>query len=103
MLLLSPMIPISLYVTMEIVKNFMKKFMDMDYQMYAATTDTPAAARTATLHEELGQVSHTIKEQWLVSDGHGASLRHHIKASECRWSTSSPTRPARSPATRWSS
>ena len=43
------MIPISLYVTMEIVKTFMKKFMDMDYLMYAPKTDTPATARTVIL------------------------------------------------------
>ena len=44
MLLTSPMIPISLYVTMEIVKNVTKKFIDSDYAMYTAQTDTPAEA-----------------------------------------------------------
>ena len=63
LLLLSAMIPISLYVTLEVVKTVMKRFMDNDYAMYYAKTNTPAEARTASLHEELGQVEYVFSDK----------------------------------------
>jgi magnesium-transporting ATPase (P-type) len=55
-LLLCYMVPISLIMSIQTVKNIQKLFLDADYGMYHAVTDTPATARSATLHEELGQV-----------------------------------------------
>lgn len=49
-------IPISLYVSMEVVKVFHAMFINNDLDMYDPTTDTPASARTSNLSEELGQV-----------------------------------------------
>jgi P-type E1-E2 ATPase len=57
------MIPISLYVTMEIQKVFFKLFMDSDVQMYHSETDTPALARTSNLSEELGGVQYVFSDK----------------------------------------
>ncbi|KAK9845741.1 hypothetical protein WJX81_001079 [Elliptochloris bilobata] len=54
------LIPISLYVSLEMVKvgqAFL--FINSDRNMYHTETDTPASARTSNLNEELGMV-HTI-------------------------------------------
>jgi hypothetical protein len=51
------LIPISLYVTMELVKLTQSMiFIASDRDMYHAETDTPALARTSNLNEELGMV-----------------------------------------------
>jgi phospholipid-transporting ATPase len=59
----SYMIPISLYVTMEIQKVFFKLFMDSDFQMYHSETDTPALARTSNLCEDLGGVQYVFSDK----------------------------------------
>lgn len=53
------LIPISLYVSIEIVKVLQSVFINRDTRMYDKTTDKRAQARTSNLNEELGQV-HTI-------------------------------------------
>lgn len=50
------MIPISLYVSMEIVKLFQTYMINQDLRMYDEESDTPMKARTSNLNEELGQV-----------------------------------------------
>ncbi|CAG8495949.1 17296_t:CDS:2 [Acaulospora colombiana] len=57
------MIPISLYVTMEIIKLAQVYFINNDRSMYHEETDTPAEARTSTLNEELGQVSYIFSDK----------------------------------------
>ncbi len=59
----SYMIPISLYVTMEIQKVFFKYFMDSDIKMYHNETDTPALARTSNLSEDLGGVRYVFSDK----------------------------------------
>lgn len=55
-------IPISLYVSIEIVKVVQAMvFISRDRQMYCAVSDTPATARTSNLNEELGMV-----RDWLI-------------------------------------
>ncbi len=50
-------IPISLYVTLEMVKVLQCKLLyERDVLMYHPQSDTPLVARTTTLNEELGQV-----------------------------------------------
>ena len=49
----SNLIPISLYVALEIVKLFQVVLIDSDLLMYHAETDTPTNARTSNLVEEV--------------------------------------------------
>ncbi|ORY00825.1 phospholipid-translocating P-type ATPase [Basidiobolus meristosporus CBS 931.73] len=62
-ILLNTLIPISLYVTMEIVKLVQAYFINNDLEMYYQDTDTPAEARTCTINEELGQVSYVFSDK----------------------------------------
>lgn len=57
------MIPLSLYVTMEITKVMQSKLMEWDIDMYHAETNTPCESRTATILEELGQVSYIFSDK----------------------------------------
>ncbi|KAI9226438.1 MAG: hypothetical protein DHS80DRAFT_18695, partial [Piptocephalis tieghemiana] len=55
--LMNTLIPISLYVTMEIVKVFQAYLITQDLGMWDPRTSTRAAARTSAINEDLGQVS----------------------------------------------
>ncbi|GJP56680.1 hypothetical protein CLOM_g15735 [Closterium sp. NIES-68] len=57
------LIPISLYVSIEIVKIFQAWFISADRAMYFADTDMPARARTSNLNEELGQVDTVLSDK----------------------------------------
>jgi hypothetical protein len=62
LILLSNMIPISLYVSLEVVKVFQcTLLLNSDRQMYHRDTDTPFVCRTTTLNEELGQVRASVQ------------------------------------------
>ncbi|KAG7944440.1 hypothetical protein I3843_15G102600 [Carya illinoinensis] len=56
LMLYSYLIPISLYVSIEIVKVLQSVFINQDLHMYYEEADKPAHARTSNLNEELGQV-----------------------------------------------
>ncbi|XP_057415558.1 putative phospholipid-transporting ATPase 9 [Lotus japonicus] len=56
-------IPISLYVSIEIVKVLQSIFINQDVHMYYAETDKPAHARTSNLNEELGQVDTILSDK----------------------------------------
>jgi phospholipid-transporting ATPase len=62
-LLHATFIPVSLYVSMSVVRSFQSYFMNNDLEMYYATTDRPALVRTMTLNEELGQISHIFTDK----------------------------------------
>ncbi|GFR50254.1 hypothetical protein Agub_g12440 [Astrephomene gubernaculifera] len=63
-ILLNGVIPISLYVTLEVVKVFQSKMLlDMDRQMYHSDTDTPFTCRTTNLNEDLGQVQYVLTDK----------------------------------------
>ncbi|KAK9728789.1 drs2 neo1 protein [Basidiobolus ranarum] len=62
-ILLNTLIPISLYVTMELVKLVQAYFINNDLEMYFKETDTPAEARTCTINEELGQISYVFSDK----------------------------------------
>ncbi|KNE63375.1 phospholipid-translocating P-type ATPase, flippase [Allomyces macrogynus ATCC 38327] len=62
-ILYNTMIPISLYVTLEIVKLAQAMFINQDLAMYHEASDQPAEARTASLNEELGQVSYLFSDK----------------------------------------
>ncbi len=58
-IMFNTMIPLSLYVSLEIVKLCQLYFMN-DLAMYDEASDTPMEARTSTINEELGQVKYGI-------------------------------------------
>lgn len=77
LLLYSYLIPISLYVSIEIVKVLQSIFINQDVHMYYEEADKPAHARTSNLNEELGQV-HTI-----LSDKTGTLTCNSMEFIKC--------------------
>ena len=59
-IMFNTMIPLSLYVSMEIIK-LAQMFLLNDIDMYDEVTDTPFVARTSTINEELGQVRYVLQ------------------------------------------
>ncbi|KAK4603667.1 hypothetical protein RGQ29_012256 [Quercus rubra] len=57
------LIPISLYVSIEIVKVLQSNFINHDQHMYDEETDKPAHAHTSNLNEELGQVDTILSDK----------------------------------------
>ncbi|XP_073049696.1 probable phospholipid-transporting ATPase 7 [Primulina eburnea] len=57
------LIPISLYVSIEVVKVLQALFINRDLNMYDEETGTPAQARTSNLNEELGQVDTILSDK----------------------------------------
>lgn len=62
-ILLNTFIPISLYISVEIIRLFQSKWIDWDTEMYDETNNIPARARTATLNEELGQIDYIFSDK----------------------------------------
>jgi phospholipid-translocating ATPase len=62
LIMYNTMIPISLYVSLEIVK-VAQMFLLNDIDMYDEVSDTPLEARTSTINEELGQVSYIFSDK----------------------------------------
>ncbi|KAG9155197.1 hypothetical protein Leryth_020464 [Lithospermum erythrorhizon] len=76
--LYSPIIPISLYVSIEMIKFFQcNQFINNDLHMYHAESNTPALARTSNLNEELGQV------EYIFSDKTGTLTRNLMEFFKC--------------------
>ncbi|XAR49922.1 Phospholipid-translocating ATPase [Bertholletia excelsa] len=57
------LIPISLYVSIEVVKVLQAMFINQDIDMYDEESGTPAQARTSNLNEELGQVDTILSDK----------------------------------------
>ncbi|XP_042840947.1 phospholipid-transporting ATPase IB isoform X3 [Panthera tigris] len=62
-ILYNNLIPISLLVTLEVVKYTQALFINWDTDMYYLGNDTPAMARTSNLNEELGQVKYLFSDK----------------------------------------
>jgi magnesium-transporting ATPase (P-type) len=77
LVLLDILIPISLYVSMELVKAMQAHWINKDLAMYHPETNTPAHARTSALQEELGQVN------WLFSDKTGTLTSNVMNFMAC--------------------
>jgi len=56
-------IPISLYVSIEVVKVFQSSFINNDINLYYEPSDRPAHSRTSNLNEELGQVDTILSDK----------------------------------------
>lgn len=57
------LIPLSLYVTMELIKLMQSKLMEWDIDMYYKPANISMESRTATILEELGQVSYIFSDK----------------------------------------
>lgn len=62
-LLLNTLIPISLIVTIEVVKIVQAYFIQNDALIYSVERDRPAKVSSASLNEELGQVSYIFSDK----------------------------------------
>ncbi|CAM5109019.1 unnamed protein product [Eretmochelys imbricata] len=62
-ILFNNLIPISLLVTLEVVKFIQAYFINWDIDMHYEPTDTSSMARTSNLNEELGQVKYIFSDK----------------------------------------
>ncbi|XP_063230598.1 probable phospholipid-transporting ATPase IA isoform X2 [Bacillus rossius redtenbacheri] len=76
-ILYNNLIPISLQVSLEVVRFVQATFINMDVEMYHEESDTPAVARTSNLNEELGQV------KYVFSDKTGTLTRNVMDFKRC--------------------
>uniref|UniRef100_A0A3B4VJU2 Phospholipid-transporting ATPase n=1 Tax=Seriola dumerili TaxID=41447 RepID=A0A3B4VJU2_SERDU len=76
-IILNTVVPISLYVSVEVLRLGHSYFINWDRRMYYRRTDTAAEARTTTLNEELGQV------EFIFSDKTGTLTQNIMVFSKC--------------------
>jgi phospholipid-translocating ATPase len=69
-IMFNTMIPLSLYVAMEIIKLAQMVLLN-DIDMYDPVSDTPFEARTSTINEELGQISYIFSDKILMHKKRG--------------------------------
>uniref|UniRef100_A0A672UKZ7 Phospholipid-transporting ATPase n=1 Tax=Strigops habroptila TaxID=2489341 RepID=A0A672UKZ7_STRHB len=62
-IVLNTMVPISLYVSVEVIRFGQSYFINWDLQMYYPEKDTAAKARTTTLNEQLGQIHYVFSDK----------------------------------------
>ncbi|KNC50339.1 P-type ATPase [Thecamonas trahens ATCC 50062] len=86
-ILLSALIPISLYVSVEMVKVVQSLQINVDKDMYYEPTSKPARARTSNLTEELGQVKYNRMDFIKCSIGgvsYGTGITEAARAAQLR-------------------
>ncbi|XP_012865415.1 PREDICTED: probable phospholipid-transporting ATPase IM [Dipodomys ordii] len=62
-IILNTVVPISLYVSVEVIRLGHSYFINWDRKMYYSGKATPAEARTTTLNEELGQIEYVFSDK----------------------------------------
>jgi phospholipid-transporting ATPase len=69
---MNTMLPISLFVTLEVLKLCEALVVSWDYLMYSVERDKPALVSSSSLMEELGQIN------YLFSDKTGTLTRNEM-------------------------
>jgi phospholipid-transporting ATPase len=75
--LYSNLVPISLFVTLDLIKYYQAFLINNDLDIYFPDTDTPAVCRTSSLVEELGQI------EYIFSDKTGTLTCNIMEFKEC--------------------
>ncbi|CAM2109380.1 unnamed protein product [Caretta caretta] len=77
MILLSIIIPMSMYITFEFIYMVNSCFIDWDLEMYYPAKDTPAKARSTSLNDQLGQI------EYIFSDKTGTLTQNIMTFKKC--------------------
>ncbi|XP_067410365.1 phospholipid-transporting ATPase IK [Emydura macquarii macquarii] len=77
MILLSIIIPMSMYITFEFIYMVNSCFIDWDLEMYYPPKDTPAKARSTSLNDQLGQI------EYIFSDKTGTLTQNIMTFKKC--------------------